>query len=110
MWGVVGHQPTPIAPVLLLYKIPPGPLTIAAPPPTPVPVADIESAVRTRPQSLPGLLAISVSGAAGSGTADEETAKDGPTGDETDEPDASGVPASERDAPSATEGTTAPPR
>jgi hypothetical protein len=110
MLAVLGEQAKTIVPVLQEFIKTPGTLTIEAAPATPVPVADIESAVRTRPQSLPGLLAISVSGAAGSGTADEETAKDGPTGDETDEPDASGVPASERDAPSATEGTTAPPR
>jgi hypothetical protein len=54
-----------IVPVLQTFIRTPGTLTIEASPETPVPLADLETAVRTRPQSLPGLLAISVSGTPG---------------------------------------------
>lgn len=61
MLAVLGDQAKAMVPVLQNFIESPGTLTIEAAPDAPVPVADIKNAVR-RPQSLPGLLGISLSG------------------------------------------------
>jgi hypothetical protein len=56
-----------IVPVLQSFIKTPGTLTIEAAPEPPVPVAAIEDAARTRPQSLPGMLGITITGTPGPG-------------------------------------------
>lgn len=106
MLAVLGEQAKTIVPVLQEFIKTPGTLIIEAVPESPVPVADIESAIRTRPQSLPGLLAISVSAAPGGGSADERAEESTPSGDQPETPSDAGVTTLERDTPSATEGVT----
>ncbi len=60
MLAVLGDQAKAMIPVLQNFIESPGTITIDATPDSPVPVADIASAVR-RPQTLPGLLGISLS-------------------------------------------------
>jgi hypothetical protein len=54
-----------IVPVLQTFIKTPGTLTIEATPDNPVPVAAIEESLRRRPQNLPAMLAISISGKPG---------------------------------------------
>jgi hypothetical protein len=54
-----------IVPVLQNFIKTPGTLTIKAEPEPPVPVAAIEDAARSRPQSLPGMLGITITGEPG---------------------------------------------
>jgi len=56
-----------IVPVLQSFIKTPGTLTIEAAPEPPVPVAAIEDAARSRPQSLPGMLGITITGTPGPG-------------------------------------------
>jgi hypothetical protein len=56
-----------IVPVLQTFIKTPGTLTVEAKPAAPVALSEIESAVKTRPQSLPGLLSITLSGTPGAG-------------------------------------------
>lgn len=88
MLAVLGDQAKTIVPVLQDFIKTPGTLIIEAAPEEPVPVADIASAVRTRPQSLPGLLSISVSGTPGDNEAPDQDdapgAQDAPSNGEAD--------------------------
>jgi hypothetical protein len=54
-----------IVPVLQNFIKTPGTLTIKAAPEPPVPITAIEDAVRSRPQSLPGMLGITITGKPG---------------------------------------------
>jgi hypothetical protein len=72
MLAVVGERAKAIVPVLQDFIKAPGRLIIEAMPEAPVPVSEIETALRTRPQSLPGLLSITVSGAPGGETGEDE--------------------------------------
>ena len=56
---------TEIVPVLQTFIKSPGTLTIEAAPDQPVPVATIDAAMRSRPQNLPGMLGISITGTPG---------------------------------------------
>ena len=67
-----------IVPVLQTFIKTPGTLTIEATPETPVPVKAIETAIRTRPQSLPGLLSIDISGTPGNPDPDQSGALQAP--------------------------------
>jgi hypothetical protein len=69
MLAFVGNPETvkQIVPVLQTFIKTPGTLTVEAKPDEPVAVADIAGAVRTRPQSLPGLLSLTLSGTPGKG-------------------------------------------
>lgn len=75
-----------IVPVLQEFIKEPDKLTIEAVPDAPVPIADIGAAIRTRPQSLPGLLSISMSGPA---EADPAPQPQDPTDNTSERPDAS---------------------
>ncbi len=69
MLAFVGNPDTvqKIVPALQTFIKTPGTLTIDAKPSDPVPVSTIEAAIKTRPQSLPGLLSITLSGTPGAG-------------------------------------------
>lgn len=67
-----------IVPVLQNFIKTPGTLTIEATPETPVPVEAIEAAIRSRPQSLPGLLSINISGTPGNAVPDKSGALEEP--------------------------------
>jgi hypothetical protein len=92
MLAVLGEQAKAIVPVLQEFIKTPGTLTIEAAPEAPVPISEIETAVRTRPQSLPGLLAINVTGAPSGEPAGPEADKSGAAGSESGQTD---VPADE---------------
>lgn len=70
MLAVLGDQAKSIVPVLQDFIKTPGTLTIEATPDTPVPIGEIENAIRSRPQSLPRLLAVSLSGKTSGGAAE----------------------------------------
>ena len=87
MLAVLGEQAKAIVPVLQEFIKTPGTLTIEAAPEAPVPVSEIETAVRTRPQSLPSLLAISVTGAPSGEPAGPEADKQRAVGGESGQAD-----------------------
>lgn len=70
MLAVLGDQAKTIVPVLQDFIKTPGTLTIEATPDSPVPIVEIENAIRSRPQSLPGLLSVSLSGTTPGGAAE----------------------------------------
>ena len=77
MLAFVGNPETvkQIVPVLQTFIKTPGTLTVEAKPAAPVALSEIESALKTRPQGLPGLLSITLSGTPGAGV---ETPADAP--------------------------------
>jgi hypothetical protein len=72
MLAFVGNPETvgKIVPVLQTFIKTPGTLTVEAKPASPVAIAEIAGAARTRPQSLPGLLSITLRGTPGKGGAE----------------------------------------